>query len=99
MSNPVKTKVSNSTSDDGFVKKGEIMPAVNHAAETIFAKSDKAFNYIAFSFFIQLILALIKIGCQAKSIRAGSNPQEETIRYIWKYSKQQSHSNAYKNYQ
>lgn len=38
-----KTNESNSINDLGLVKKGEMTPAVNHAAATVFAKSESAF--------------------------------------------------------
>jgi hypothetical protein len=41
---PSAAKAVDSNNEIGFVKKGEIIPAVNHAAASMLAKSESAFN-------------------------------------------------------
>jgi hypothetical protein len=58
MNRPRTTKDIKFIRETGFVKKGDIIPAVNHAAATMFANSDNALSWAGLKFLIALPVML-----------------------------------------
>lgn len=59
---PTGAKASNSRRDFGLVKKGEITPAVNQAAATVLAKSERALSWVGLRLPIFLMIKCF-LGC------------------------------------
>lgn len=60
----MRMKVINSESEFGLVKNGDMIPAVNQAAATMLANSERALSWAGFKFLIEFIITFIAFKCQ-----------------------------------